>query len=125
MDRLTGKPDHIEDYLVTVRTGQWFGWTDSKNKIYANLIVHDGGSKPTETDCTNGLKVLQDAWNLEYDSYKSQRRLGVGSTAGYPTIQTQLDQLYHDINAGKFGSDAKTGEWFVGISSVKTAIPKS
>ena len=69
-----GKPDHIEDYLITVREGQWFGWSDAKNKIYANLIVHDGGAKPTEVDCTNGLKALQDAWNLEFDSYKSKRR---------------------------------------------------
>ena len=46
-----------------------------------------------------------------------------GSTT-YDTIGNQLDQLYHDINAGKFGSDAKTGEWFVCISSVKTANPK-
>ena len=30
-----------------------------------------------------------------------------GSTT-YDTIGNQLDQLYHDINAGKFGSDAKT-----------------
>ena len=45
MDRITGRPDHIEDYLMRVREGQWFGWSDSKNKIYANLIVHDGGSK--------------------------------------------------------------------------------
>ncbi len=57
------RPEHIEDYLVTVRKGQWFGWTDSKNKIYANLIVHDGGSKPTEKQCTDGLKSLQDAWD--------------------------------------------------------------
>ena len=28
-----GKPDHIEDYLITVREGQWFGWSDAKNKI--------------------------------------------------------------------------------------------
>ena len=28
-----GRPDDIEDYLVTVRTGQWFGWADSKNKV--------------------------------------------------------------------------------------------
>ena len=61
MDILTGRPDHIEDYLVRVRTGQWFGWSDSKNKIYANLIVHDGGSKPTESDCTSGLAALQEA----------------------------------------------------------------
>ena len=65
MDLNTFKPDHIEDYLVTVRTGQWFGWTDSKNKIYANLIVHDGGSKPTEKECTDGLAALQAAWDLK------------------------------------------------------------
>ena len=84
------RPTHIEDYLITVRGGQWFGWSDSKNKIYANLIVHDGGAKPTETDCTNGLKALQDAWDLENDSYKSKRR------AEYPSVQDQLDDRYHN-----------------------------
>jgi hypothetical protein len=84
------RPTHIEDYLITVRTGQWFGWSDSKNKIYANLIVHDGGAKPTEADCTNGLKALQDAWDLENDSYKSKRR------AEYPSVVDQLDDLYHN-----------------------------
>ena len=56
---INGRADHIEDFLVTVRTGQWFGWSDSKNKVYANLIVHDGGSKPTEQECTDGLAALQ------------------------------------------------------------------
>ena len=63
MDITTGRPNHIEDYLVTVRTGQWFGWSDYKNKVYANLIVHDGGSKPSESDCTNGLSALQTAFD--------------------------------------------------------------
>ena len=39
MDRVTGRPDHIEDWLVKQHTGQWFGWTDHANKIYANLIL--------------------------------------------------------------------------------------
>ena len=56
--------------------------------------------------------------------YIMDRKLGVGTTSGYISLQDQLDQLYHDINAGKFGADAKTGEWFVGITSVKTAHPK-
>ena len=120
-----GKPDHIEDYLITYRSGQWFGWFDSKNKIYANLIVHDGGSKPTETECTNGLAALQAAWDEKNKEYKIQRVVGVGTTAGYPNIRTQLDQLWHDIDSGKFGANAKTGDWFVGISSVKTAIAKT
>ena len=119
-----GRPDHIEDYLITVRKGQWFGWSDPDNRIYANLIVHDGGSKPSESDCTNGLAAMQAAWDLENDSYKSQRRLGVGSTSGYPLIELQLDQLYHDMTDGKLGAGATTGNWYVGITSVKTAFPK-
>ena len=89
-----GRPDHIEDYLVTVRTGQWFGFSDSDNKIYANLIVHDGGTKPTESDCITGLAALQAAWDLENDSYKSQRK------AEYPSIEDQLDTIYHSGVAG-------------------------
>ena len=56
--------------------------------------------------------------------YIMNRKLGVGTTSGYISLPDQLDQLYHDINAGKFGADAKTGEWFVGITSVKTLNPK-
>ena len=99
-----GRPDHIEDYLVQLHDGQWFGWSDSKNKIYANLIIHseivepgkegkmvsNPHSKPSEADCTNGLKALQDAWDLENDSYKSKRR------AEYPSIADQLDDIYHN-----------------------------
>ena len=108
MDFPSGRPNHIEDYLITVRTGQWFGWSDSSNKIYANLIVHDGGSKPTESDCTNGLAALQTAWDLENDSYKSKRR------AEYPTIADQLDKIYHS------GIDA----WKTDIKAIKDKYPK-
>ena len=124
-DPFTGRPNHIQDYLITVRTGQWFGWTDSKNKIYANLVVHDSGSKPSESDCTNGLKALQDAWDEKNKQYKIQRVIGVGTTAGYESIANQLDQLYHDMKDGKLGVAATTGRWFVGITSVKTAIAKT
>ena len=60
MDYKTNRPDHIEDYLVELHSGQWFGWSESKNKIYANLIIHDASKlKPSESDCTNGLATLQ------------------------------------------------------------------
>jgi hypothetical protein len=38
---LDGKYDHIEDVLVFLHPGQWFGWSDYTNKIYANLIIHN------------------------------------------------------------------------------------
>ena len=110
-----GRPNHIEAYLITVREGQWFTWTDSKNKIYANLIVHDGGSKPSESDCTNGLKALQDAWDLENNSYKSNRR------KEYKSVVEQLDQLYHDMTAGKLDA---TGEWHKAIKAIKDKYAK-
>mgnify|MGYP003132643128 CR=1 FL=1 len=111
MNFKTGRADHIEDYLITVRKGPWFGWSNSKNKVYANLIVHDGGSKPSEADCTNGLKALQDAWDLENDSYKSKRR------ESYDSIQEQLDQLYWDKKNG-------TNKWVEAIDKVKSDNPK-
>ena len=107
--RLDARADHIEDYLVTVRLGQWFGWSNSKNKIYANLIVHDGGSKPTEKECTDGLAAMQAAWDLENDSYRSKRR------AEYPSIGEQLDKIYHS------GIDA----WKTDIKAIKDKYPKS
>jgi len=106
--RVDGRADHIEDYLITVRDGQWFGWSDSKNKIYANLIVHDGGTKPTEKQCTDGLAALQAAWDLENDSYKSKRR------AEYPKFEDQFDQIYNE------GIDA----WKASIKAIKDKYPK-
>ena len=103
-----GRPNSIEDYLVTVRTGQWFGWTDSNNKIYANLVVLDGGAKPSESDTTNGLAALQAAWDLENNSYKSQRK------AEYPSIEDQLDTIYHSGVAG----------WKTAIKAIKDKYPK-
>tara|TARA_B100000941_G_scaffold120257_1_gene84439 strand:- start:206 stop:538 length:333 start_codon:yes stop_codon:yes gene_type:complete len=108
MDFKTGRPNHIEDYLITVRVGQWFTWSDTKNKIYSNLIVLDGGSTPSESDCTTGLAALQTAWDLENNSYKSQRR------AEYPDLVSQLDDIYHN------GIDG----WKTTIKAIKDKYPK-
>ena len=58
------------------------------------------------------------------NAYQSYRRYGIGNTAGYPSVETQLDQLYHDMADGKLGVAATTGSWYVGITSVKTAFKK-
>ena len=57
------RPDNIEDWIVTLRGGDFILWTDSKNKIYANLTITDGGYKPTEQECNDGLKAMQDDWD--------------------------------------------------------------
>jgi len=62
------RPNHIEDYLVSLHIGQWFGWSNPKNKVYANLIIlDDSKSKPSESDCTTGLATMQS----DYDTAKT------------------------------------------------------
>ena len=39
-------------------------------------------------------------------------------------VQKWLDKLWHDINDGKFGEDAKTATWFLAIKQVKDDNPK-
>ena len=45
-------------------------------------------------------------------------------TKTYPELSEQLDQLFRDITSGKFGNDAKTGEWYIAIKEVKDTNPK-
>ena len=70
-----GRPDHIEDALIVLHSKQWFTWTDSKNKIYANLrltekvgvngnlVDNTVTELPTESAVNTKLKELQDAWD--------------------------------------------------------------
>ena len=67
---INNRPDHIEDYLAQLHTGQWFGWSDSKNKVYENLIIlDDTKTKPTKKQCTDGLAQLQS----DYDAQETNR----------------------------------------------------
>ena len=42
----------------------------------------------------------------------------------YPYIGDQLDALWHDIDDGKLGADAKTGTWYLAVKTVKDKYPK-
>ena len=97
-------------------------------KAYPNVVRIDDSVGIFDAS-GNAVSVEQskiDAARVEINklNYRGDRMSGTATTTGYLKITEQLDQLYHDINAGKFGADAKTGEWFVGITSVKTAFPK-
>jgi len=88
MDFNTGRPNHIEDYLVKVRSGQWFGWSDSKNKIYANLIMHKGDTPPTEQECIDGLTQMQTDFDAQ--DYARNRK------KEYPSIQDCVHAILDD-----------------------------
>ena len=71
---------------------------------------------PAETDIITAFKArLVVEKSLEYQGDRANT---------YPQVTEQLDQLYHDIAAGKLGVGATTGSWYVGISSIKALYPK-
>ena len=103
---IDGKYDHIEDVLIALHSGQWFGWSDSKNKVYENLIIHDESKdKPTKKFLEDELKKQQD----EFDAKSYARSRAVA----YDPIPEQLDQIYHDIDG-----------WKARIKAVKDKYPK-
>ena len=103
---------------------------DAIRKAYPTAVSIDDDQDPGVFDANGDAisidQTLVDAARVELDklSYQYDRRVGTATTAGYINVKEQLDQLFHDIESGKFGEDAKTGDWYVGISSVKTTFPK-
>ena len=72
---------------------------------------------PPEADIITAFKArLVVEKSLEYQGHRANT---------YPQVTEQLDQLYHDMKDRKLGVGATTGSWYVGISSVKDAYPKS
>jgi len=124
-----GRPNHIEDVLITYRAGPWFTWTTSKDKTYANLrlapkvqdpsdvhgLIDNPHSIPTELELTDKLQEMQDTWDVENAEYRLNRFYS------YPRVREQLDLLYHDMTADKLDA---TGEWHKSIKSIKDANPK-
>ena len=124
MDR-KGRPNHINDILCQLHTNSWYEYTDNANQIYANLRLADkigvGGvmvdnpvtELPSEEVLNAKLKELQDTFDAVNNDVLVARR------KAYARIPDQLDQLYHDIDDGKLGEDAKTGTWYLAVKKVK------
>ena len=99
MDRITRRPNHIEDALIKIHKGQWFGWTDSKNKIYANLkltekfsidgeLADNPHSLPNEEEVNDKLTELQT--NFDALEWKRNRM------SEYPTIEECVHAILDD-----------------------------
>jgi hypothetical protein len=96
-------------------------YSEDENVESSGTTIDWGGATPiSNADITAEQTRLQ---NLETNCHYP-RKVGTATTSGYLPLQEQLDQLYRDMKAGKLGVGATTGEWYVGITSVKTIFPK-
>ena len=131
MDIKTGRANHIEDVLVKLHTGQWFGWeiSGSNYKVYENLIIHDDSyDKPTSASLELELRRMQEEFDGK--TYRRNRLEGVsgsyaasqGTGSRYPAVTDQLDMLFHELETS--GSLTTSGSWFKAVKAVKDANPK-
>ena len=90
---------------------------------YSNFKGYVGNAPATEAEYdamkANAFSGTPPTWSdIQAQMYDINRKFE------YPDIKEQLDQLYRDMKSGKLGVGATTGEWYVGITSVKTTYPK-
>ena len=103
----------IEDVLVQMHSGQWFTWSDSKNKVYENLVVLSGQDKPTQEFLESELARLQ----AEHDAQAYARN----RQAEYPSIDELLVALWEGVVEERMASVTA----LEGLrQAVKTKYPK-
>ena len=86
---MNGRYNHIEDVLIRLHNGGWFGFSDPLNKTYANLIIHDDSKdKPTEKSLTDALAKQQSDFDAQEYARKRQ--------AEYPSIQECVHAILDD-----------------------------
>ena len=102
----------LQDYLVQLHTGQWFGFNnlngDDANKTYANLVIHSEDAKPTEQECIDGVAALQATYDAQ--EYARNRK------AEY----NQLNQFEMQFDDDRDG----TTTWVDKINEIKGRHPK-
>lgn len=101
---------HITKAIQSLRPNS--KWTINGDS-YSGLEWKDESVKPTEAEINAEIARLQ----ADYDAKQYQR----DRAKAYPSIQEQLDMLWHSVNNG---TDLKDSDWFNQLSSVKQAHPK-
>lgn len=83
---------------------------------------------PVPEKLINEIDNIDWAYDRDNDTfYKKPEYIGSSQEHrlnNYPTYGDQFNALWDDIDAGKFGEDAKTGSFYQSIKAVKDAYPK-
>jgi hypothetical protein len=105
------------------------------HKMFLSVLDSDGNTfQPTpeiiQVDIDNGVVQELDEDYLVYidnndltsaipfEQYSSLRK------QEYKEIKEQLDSLWHDVDSGIFGDNAKNSNWYKGIKAIKEKYPK-
>ena len=88
------------------------------------LTINLSTGQQTTVDLTSDEVTEREAIATENAKTKYITDRQINGTVIYDGISEQLDQLFRDVDSGKFGADAKTGDWYIAVKKVKDANPK-
>lgn len=91
MARKTYRASHIEHMLTDLHEGQWFGWSDPSNKVYANLVIYPVSgvthSTPSEVSLTDSLTASQTTFDgTDVSSAVTEDTTNSGSTVAFGDV---------------------------------------
>ena len=87
----------------------------SKEEYESRIKFEDGVTRPTWEEIQAGT-ALEECRSKRLDEY-----VGGVENGG---LHLELEKLWDDIDAGKFGEAAKTGQFYTYVKSIKEKHPK-
>ena len=114
------RPDHIEDVLMHLHPGQWFGW-NSSSRTYADIVLHPtvngvavSYDKPTKAKLNKLLAEAQAAFDAA--DYSRKR------ATEYPSTEVFME-AYTEKEIG--GDSTKWDAYVSAYNKVRTDHPKA
>jgi hypothetical protein len=100
----------LERYLANFKSGQWFGFKDSNNKSYSNIVVYDDTELPSIEDIIRDIE--EEKYLKEVNEYKEKRQ------AEYPSYAEYVDGVVK-------GDQDQIDAYIAACQSVKDKYPKT
>jgi hypothetical protein len=105
--------------------------SEAISELYSDLEYTISGTVTNTSELMSAMTIYGNTI-VDFDTVVSNAQAKQEADNGYelnrameyPVIGEQLDKLYHDIDGGLLGEDAKTGSWYLAIKAVKDNNPK-
>ena len=108
---------HFDEYLSKIGKDPIYTGNPptSKEDYEARIKFPDGITPPTWEEVQAGTKLEECRDNRLWEYQGGQHHGG---------LHVELERLWDDIDAGKFGEAAKTGKFYTDVKTIKNKFPK-
>tara|TARA_B100002019_G_scaffold288891_1_gene303422 strand:- start:842 stop:1177 length:336 start_codon:yes stop_codon:yes gene_type:complete len=108
---------HFDEYLSKIGKDAIYTGNPptSKEDYEARIQFPDGVTRPTWEEVQAGT-ALEECRDKRLNEYLGGQHHG--------GLHVELEKLWDDIDAGKFGEAAKTGKFYTDVKTIKEKYPK-